>query len=70
VGTPTPHLEDLLGLPRRGPGGLRGLLIGAAIGALAAWLTVPLRGQELRRLLRASWLTVRSRLIRRDDRLI
>lgn len=68
--TPTPRIEDLLGLPRRRPGGLRGVLIGAAIGAFLAWLTVPLRGSEVRRLLHASWLTLRSRLGWDDERLI
>lgn len=68
--SPTPRLEELLGLPRRGPGGLGGLLLGAAIGALIAWLTIPLRSSEIRRLLRASWITLRSRFGRADDRLI
>lgn len=67
---PEPRLEDLIGVPRRGPGWLAGMALGALCGALVTWLTLPVRGAELRRLLRESWLRLIDRLSGRDDRLV
>ena len=65
-----PRLADLLGVPRRGPALPGGLLLGALAGALLAWLSLPVNGAEVRRLLRESLATLRSRLVGRDDRLV